>query len=400
MVRSERSWGRTLVKRGLVAAVLVLALATYGLVTAGTQSLAFKPTAASSSTSGGHSVSQAVSDANGSINVATQGPSHSLYFYWELEDSSGNYTGVWNGPLGIGRPGSTFSAPTIISQANGGSGSPGYGNFDIAVQGPSNTGDLYWDISGTWYGPYQFAGPGTVFGTPGMIEDSQGNLQITVEGPGNTLYAYWNTTGSFYGPLGIGGPNSTFSAPEMSISGNSVHAVVQGRNHDVEDYFVYNDGNPADAKPWSSAFDMSNDNTGWDTPWAGYAGAIFQGPNNSLYQGTNFFGIQLTQIRGAGTTYSTPSALYTGQYITAEGPSNTLYWYFYDNNTGRLDGPLQIGGIGSTWSAPSLISDDNGNYDIAVQGANHALYEYFIIGGVVHGPLGIGAPGSTFSSPN
>ncbi len=220
MVRSERSWARILVKRGLVAAILVLALAVYGLVTAGTQSLAFKPTA---STSGGHSVSQALSPANGSINVAAQGPNHTLYFYWELEDSSGNYTGVWNGPLGIGAQGSTFSAPTILAQGNGGPSSPGYGNFDIAVQGPSNTGDLYWDISGTWYGPYQFAGPATVFGTPGMIEDSQGNLQITAEGPGNTLYAYWNTTGAFYGPLGIGGPNSTFSAPSMSRSGNNTH---------------------------------------------------------------------------------------------------------------------------------------------------------------------------------
>ena len=147
MVRSERSWARIFVRRGLVAAIMVLALAVYGLVTAGTQSLAFKPTA---STSGGHSVSQAVSPANFSINVAAQGPSHTLYFYWELENSSGGYTGVWNGPLGIGAPGSTFSAPTIVAQGSG----PGFGNFDIAVQGPSNTGDLYWDISGTWYGPY------------------------------------------------------------------------------------------------------------------------------------------------------------------------------------------------------------------------------------------------------
>jgi hypothetical protein len=396
MVRSERSWARTFVRRGLVAAIMVLALAVYGLVTAGTQSLALRPTAAP--TSGGHSVSQAVSDANGSINVAAQGPNHTTYFYWELEDSSGNYTGVWHGPLGIGAPGSTFSAPTIITQAANG---PGYGNFDIAVEGPNHTGDLYWDISGTWYGPYQFAGPGTVFGTPGMVEDSHGNLQIGVQGPGNTLYVYWNATGTFYGPLGIGGPNSTFSAPAMSTSGDYVHATVQGRNHDLEDYDVYDGGNtPSNATPWSSPFDISNDNTAWDSAWGGSEGAIFQGPSNSLYQAANFFAIDLTQIRGAGTTYSTPSALFAGQFITAEGPSNTLYWYFFDVNTGRVDGPLQIGGIGSTWSAPSLIEDDNDNFDIAVQGANHTLYEYFVINGVVHGPLGIGAMGSTFSSPN
>jgi hypothetical protein len=395
MVRSERSWARRLVRRGLVAAIMVLALAIYGLVTAGTQSLAFKPAA---STSGGHSVSQAVSPTNGSINVATQGPSNTLYFYWELEDGSGNYTGVWNGPLGIGAPGSTFSAPTILAQGNGGAAN---GNFDIAVEGPSHTGDLYWDISGTWFGPYQFAAANTVFGTPGMVEDSNGNLQITVEGPGNTLYAYWNITGSFFGPLGIGGPNSTFSAPSMARNGDHVYAVVQGRNHDLESYSVYDGGGtPSNGTPWSSAFDISNDNTAFDSPWAGPDGAIFQGANNSLQQATNFFAIQLTQIRGGGTTYSTPSALNAGNFISVEGPSNTLYWYFQDANTGNVDGPLQIGGIGSTWSAPSLIEDANDNFDIAVQGANHALYEYFVISGVVHGPLGIGGAGSTFSSPN
>ncbi len=399
MARSERSWAGTLVKRGLVAAVLVLALATYGLVTAGTQSLAFKPTAASSSTSGGHSVSQAVSDTNGSINIAAQGPSHSLYFYWELEDSSGNYTGVWNGPLGIGGPGSTWSAPTILAQSNGAAD----GNFDIAVQGPSHSGDLYWDISGTWYGPYQFAAPNTVFGTPGMVEDSNGNVQITAEGPNNTMDAYWNSAGTFYGPLGIGGPNSTFSAPEMAESGNTVYAYAQGRNHDLEGYRVYDGGGtPSNATPWTAAYDMSNDNTEWDSPWAGPAGSVFQGPNNALYESSNsnFYNQPLTQVRGAGTTYSTPSALDSGFFISVEGPSNTLYWYFYNSSTGNIDGPVQIGAPGSTWSAPNLINDDNDNFDIAVQGPNNTLYEYFIINGAVHGPLGIGAPGSTFSSPN
>jgi hypothetical protein len=234
-----------------------------------------------------------------------------------------------------------------------------------------------------------------------MVEDSNGNLQIGTQGPGNTLYVYWNTTGKFYGPLGIGGPNSTFSAPSMSEGGTYVHATVQGRNHDLEDYDVNDGGStPSNARPWSSAFDISNDNTAWDSAWGGYEGAIFQGPSNSLYQATNFFAIDLTQIRGAGTTYSTPSALGSGEYISAEGPSNTLYWYFFDVNTDRVDGPLQIGAIGSTWSAPSLIEDANSNFDIAVQGVNNALYEYFVINGVVHGPLGIGAAGSTFSSPN
>ena len=405
MARSERSWARTFVKRGLVAVIMVLALAVYGLVSAGTQSLAFKPAASSSSTSGGHSVSQAMSPANNSINVAAQGPGHSLYFYWELYNSStSGYTGVWNGPLGIGGPGSTFSAPAIIAQGTSDPSSPGYGNFDIAVEGPNHTGDLYWDISGTWYGPYQFAGPGTVYSTPAMAEDSNGNLQITLQGPANTLYAYWNSTGSFYGPLGIGGPNTTFSGPAMYPQGDYVYSAVQGRNHDLEDYTVYDGGsNPSNATPWSAALVIADDNTAFDAPsiFATTVGeAVFQGPNHALYRAASFDAIKEAQIRGAGTTYSTPSSLYGTSYIAVEGPSNTLYWYFRDANTGTLDGPLQIGSPGSTWSAPSLLEDATDNFDIAVQGPNNALYEYFDINGVIHGPLGIGAPGSTFSSPN
>ena len=415
MARSERSWARTFVKRGLVAVIMVLALAVYGLVSAGTQSLAFKPAASSSSTSGGHSVSQAMSPANNSINVAAQGPGHSLYFYWELYNSStSGYTGVWNGPLGIGGPGSTFSAPAIIAQGTSDPSSPGYGNFDIAVEGPNHTGDLYWDISGTWYGPYQFAGPGTVYSTPAMAEDSNGNLQITLQGPANTLYAYWNSTGSFYGPLGVAGVGTTFSGPTMEQVGNDVFADVQGPNHSLLDYYVGDGGsNPSTATPWSAARQSSNDGTVFDTPnfggvggGAGTSGVIFEGPNNSLFQAlsTTNEDLQLAEIHGAGSTYSTPAGLATGpsnyyQYIANEGPSNTLYWYFEDPHTVRLDGPLQIGGVGSTWSAPSLLMDVSGNFDIAVQGPNHALYEYFDVGGAIHGPLGIGAPGSTFSSP-
>ena len=406
MARSERSWARTFVRRGLVAVIMVLTLAVYGLVTSGAQSLALRPAAAAASTSGGHSVSQALSPANGSINVVAQGPGHSLYFYWELEDSSGNYTGVWNGPLGIGGPGSTFSAPTIVAQGNNDSSSPGYGNFDIAVEGPNHTGDLYWDISGTWYGPYQFAGAGMVYSTPGMTEDSHGNLQITAQGPSNSLYAYWNSTGTFYGPLGIGGPHSTFSGSSMGSDSADTYAFVQGPNHSLQAYNV-NDGgtHPENGTPWSAANDVSNDNTAFDTPAVPFddsSYAVFQGTSNSLYQADCCGGSALqTQVNGAHTAYSSPSASDNNVYaISVEGPANRLDLYFEDSNTHRLDGPLQIGSPGSTWSAPSLLEDATDNFDIAVQGPNNALYEYFDINGVIHGPLGIGAPGSTFSSPN
>src|ERR1017187_114016 len=375
MVRSEHRSARTLVRRGLVAATMVLALAVYGLATAGTQSFAFKPTAASgASTSAGLAVSQAVSPTNNSLNVATQGPNHSLYFFW-------NVAGKWYGPLGIGAAGSTFSAPTIVAD-------PSSGNFDIAVEGPSHTLDFYWDIKGTWYGPFEVAGAGTTYSTPGLVEDGSGHLQIAAQGPGNTLDVYWNVSAKFYGPLGIGGPGSTFTGPSLTLNGpTTVYAWVQGRNHDLEVYTLA-------SGVWSSASDASNDNTAYSAAGGvlllpmGNPGSIFEGPNNSLYQAFGPSSPALVkQLRGGGTTYSMPSAISpTGPgvagYIANAGPSNTLSFYFPDSTTGNLDGPLQIGGTGSTFSAPSLIQDGNGNQDIAVEGPSNTLWAYFDIGGV------------------
>jgi hypothetical protein len=380
MQRSHPNWARTFVRRGLVAAVLVLALATYGLVTAGTQSSAFKPTAAAVNSTAGRSVSQAISPTNGSLNVATQGPNHSLYFFW-------NVAGKWYGPLGVGAPGSTYSAPTILSQGNG--------NFDIAAQGPNNSLYFYWDITGTWYGPYGVAGPGTTFSTPGLVEDNNNNLQIATQGPANTLDVYWNTAAQFYGPLGIGGPGSTFSGPAITLSGSDLYVQVQGRNHDLEEYHRFG------TAPWSGVSDSSNDNTVYSAPWAVSGGfALFQGPNNSLWESEGAFTPVFVQIRGGGSTYSMPSLTNNTDFIAAEGPSNTLWYYFYNNSTSNFDGPLQIGSPGSTFSAPSLIQDASSNQDIAVQGPGNALWAYFDIGGTIHGPLQIGGPGTSFSSSN
>jgi hypothetical protein len=380
-----------------VGAILVLALAAYGLVSAGPQSLAFKPTASVIGGDGGRSISQAVSPTNNSLNVATQGPNHTLYFFW-------NVGGTWFGPLGIGAPGSTWSAPTILAETG-----PNAGNFDIAVQGPSNTLDFYWDISGTWHGPFEVAAAGTTFSTPGLFEDTLNHLQMAAQGPSNTLDAYWNVNAQFFGPLQIGGIGSTFSGPELSSTESSngdFYAWVQGPNRDIEQYT--RNGSPP---VWSGARDAANDGTAFSAPTShdGSNRATFEGPNHSLWDAEGGFRtVVQTQVRGAGTTYSMPSVIPdtpgdTGpfnRFIANQGPANTLFFYFPDTNTGLLDGPLQIGSPGSTFSGPSLVQDNNGNEDIAVQGPGNALWAYFDIAGAIHGPLQIGGPGSSFSSNN
>jgi hypothetical protein len=398
MVRSEHHWARTLVRRGLVAATLVLALAMYGVVTAGTQSFAFKPTGSVTPGDGGRSVSMAVSPTNGSLNVATQGPNHSLYFFW-------NVNGTWNGPLGLGGAGATWSAPTIVAETGANNG-----NFDIAVQGPSNTLWFYWDISGTWHGPLQVGGPGTTFSTPGMAADSSSHLQVLAEGPANTLYAYWNVNAQFFGPLQIGSPGSTFSGPTVGDTGGACSvgfiAEVQDSNHNVEQY-VRNDT----TNTWSFTKDISTDSGTFSAPTLlpGTCRATFEGKNHALYDAVGGTGNPnvFVVVGGTGTTYSQPSQIpaptssslgINNRDIAVQGPSNTLSFYHRDSVTPfHLLGPATIG---AAFSGPSLVRDLNNNLDIVVQGPSNTLWAYWVISFVVHGPLQVGGPGTSFSSDN
>jgi hypothetical protein len=385
-------------RRGLVSAILVLALASYGLVTAGTQSLAFKPTASGSNSTAGLSVSQAVSPTNGSLNVATQGPNHSLYFFW-------NVAGTWYGPLGLGGAGSTFSAPTIVAETG-----PNAGNFDIAAEGPNHTLWFYWDIAGTWHGPYQVGGPGTTYSTPGLAEDSSNNLQIPVEGPGNSLYLFWNVNAVFYGPIGLGGAGSTFARPDVgygsNVTGSNFYIVVQGANNDVEQYIRTNN-------VWAPARDIANDGAAFSAPtlFPYTFRATYQGPNHSLFDaegGPNGGYHPQVQIRGAGTTYSMPSEVNTAQdtgpynrAMVTQGPSNSL-WYYHANSNSSALVVTQMGAPGTAFSAPNIVIEynNNNNEDIAVQGPSNTLYAYFVISGTVYGPLQVGGPGTSFSSSN
>ena len=95
------------------------------------------------------------SGANGLPTVAVQGPSNSLWLYWQTPDAE------WHGPAGVGGPGSDFSAPSIAFGANG--------LPTVAVQGPSNSLWLYWQTpDAEWHGPAGVGGPGSDFSAPSV----------------------------------------------------------------------------------------------------------------------------------------------------------------------------------------------------------------------------------------
>jgi hypothetical protein len=385
MRRSGRTWSRTLVRRGLVVALTVLALALSGLVTAGGQSLALKTTAALIGSSSQLSVSEAISPTNKSVNVAARGPNNSLMFYWETG-------GSWYGPLGLGGPNTTFSAPSIAAEPNG--------NFDIAVEGPGNSMYFYWDASGTWYGPLGIGAAGSTYSAPSMVVDADGHLALAAQGPSNTLYTYWNLSGTWYGPLGIGGVNTAHSAPNLSVEscGSGCHylyAYAVGPNNDMREW------DRSNTNPWAGPREWSNDGTAYSTASAYYGMSTFEGVNHSLVWSDGYD--QAVQIATAGRVYSAPSltGLITEERLTAQGPSNSLYFWFGGSGGGGWSGPAQVGGPGTTFSAPSMAEETpGGNIDLAVQGPNNSIYFYWNLGGPWYGPLQVAGAGSAFSSPN
>jgi len=79
--------------------------------------------------------------------AVVQGPSHSLYFYVDH--------GGWSNAQLAAAGGSAYSAPSVAVEANG--------NIDVAVEGPSDTLFFFWKAAGRWYGPLQVGGAGSAF---------------------------------------------------------------------------------------------------------------------------------------------------------------------------------------------------------------------------------------------
>ncbi len=324
---------------------------------------------------GGAAVSQAISPTNGSVNVAVQGPDHSLFFFW-------NVAGTWHGPLGVGGPGSAFSAPSIVAEADG--------NFDIAVEGPGNTLDMYWDTAGSWYGPYQVGAAGSANSTPSVVVDANKHVTVAVQGPGHSMYLFWCVAARWYGPYGLGATNSTFSAPALSLVGAappSLQAVVQSGDAALQQYRENSDGSWSGPNAWSQV--DQDYSTASSTP----ALTLYQAPGNSLAA----TGAQFTQVGGAGTTFSAPSVGTFGSdtYAVAQGPGHSLDFYAYHGGWGAA---VKAAPGGSAFSAPSIAVEASGNIDVAVEGPSNTLFFFWRIGSTWHGPLQVGGVGSAFAA--
>jgi hypothetical protein len=277
---------------------------------------------------------------------AVQGPGNSLWYYWQSADAQ------WHGPLGIGGPGSTNSAPAMVLSP---AGLP-----TVAVQGPGNSLWVYWETADAqWHGPYGVGPAGAVFSSPSMVLSPSGLPTIAVQGPGNSLWLFWETPDAqWHGPYGVGAAGSTYASPSAVAAGpgNLPTISVQGPGNSL---WLY-----------------------WQTP-----DAQWHGPYG---------------VGGPGAVFSAPSSVRSPNglpTVAVQGPGNSL-WLFWQTVDAQWHGPYGVAGGGSTFGSPQTMVGPNGLPDVAAQGPGNALWMYWQTPDAQwHGPLGVGGGGASPSVP-
>ncbi|MGB8098961.1 MAG: hypothetical protein WCF17_17515, partial [Terracidiphilus sp.] len=359
----------------------------------------------------------AVNQSTGFATTVAQGPSHSLYAYWQTCANC-----QWTGPLGIdgGDPNIAYSKPAIAFDQS-------TGLATVVVQGPNNSLDEYWQTSvdGQWAGPLgiDHGAANIAYSNPTLaINQTTGLPTVVVQGPSHSLDAYWQTCLScqWTGPLGIdgGAADIAYSDPSMDFNQTTQLATVvaEGPSNSLYAYWQ----NSVDGQ-WTGPLGIDGGRGGiaYSDPSLVFnqttqmATAVAEGPSHSLYaywqnsvngQWSGPLGID----GGAGNiAYSNPSIAFnqSGQIATVVdvGPSNSLYAYWQNGLNGQWTGPLGIdGGAGEVgYSDPAVDMVQSAGEATAVdEGPSNSLYAYWqtSTNGQWAGPLGLdaGDPGIAF----
>jgi hypothetical protein len=302
--------------------------------------------------------------------VAVQGPDNSLEFYWNQDGEP-----QWH-PSVIAGPGTIDAAPAIART--------GDNNTIVAVQGPGNSLTSFWNNDGDpQWRPSPIAGQGTAYSAPAIARTGHTNV-IAVRGPNNSLNIYWNRDrDSKWNQMVNTALETTYSSPAMTRVGNGVQIAVEGPNNSL-DFYWNNDGDPQ----WRPSV-IAGPGTTYSAPAMAHTGhrsmvLAVEGPNNSLDFYWNNDGDpqwRPSVIAGPGTTYSAPAMTRAGHtnLVAAQGPNNSLNFYW--NNDGDPQWHLSVvAGPGTTYAAPAVAAGDNRAF-IAVQDSNYNPHLYSIVDG-------------------
>jgi hypothetical protein len=338
--------------------------------------------------------------ANSSV-IAAEGPANSLDYHYQTSP------GVWTSQQVAG-PSTTYSAPSMAHLPS---------QVVIAAEGPGNSLDFYYQFYGGWRAQ-QVAGPGTTYSAPSLAILSPSNPSgwmwgIAVEGPGGSLNIYYQNAQTFgtttWNLQRVAASGTTFSAPSLARVGNSAAVAAEGVFNSLRYYHQTTTGswffqNAASHGTTYSAPSLALINT---TPVI-----AAEGPGNSLdfYWRASSGAWNPQQAAGSGSVYSAPSVAHVdsraaGAYfgIAAEGPGNSLSFYYSSNGIGTPWILKQAAGASTTYSAPSMTQvGDSGLgpfLGIAAEGPTQSLRFYGqMIGLTITWNLqNVAGPGTTFA---
>jgi len=309
---------------------------------------------------------------NGAVNIAVDGPNHSLLFYWAVDGSP-----TWHVETVAG-PGTTYSPPAMIVNGN---------NVNIVTEGPDNSLMFYWAVNGspTWNAE-TVAGPGTTFDVP-AITTGANVVDIAAKGPDESLMFYWARNGSptWNAETVLPALQGAGSAPSITIAGNDIYIAFTGIL-DVLGVVWQPIGSSGwtyehpPAPPIETSFGVpgiaANGNT-VDVTYTAYGQITFLWS----FDGSSAWNAETVDGTGNASFYSAmPIAAGNGSIvIAATTRQSQLMFYWAAIGTGTWHAET-VAGLNSTLSSPSITLNGNA-VNISAIGPGGELDFYWALDG-------------------
>jgi hypothetical protein len=250
----------------------------------------------------------------------------------------------------------------------------------IAVQGPDDSLDFYWQIIGesSWQKEI-VAGNGTTFSAPSLANIG-GGVGIVAEGPDNSLRYYWAANGTpDWQEENVAGPGTTYSAPSIAGNDDMANVVAQGPDHSL-DFYWQQDGttpwNPETVFGGSIAYSVPVV-TGND----GYVNIVVQGPDNSLFflwQQDGATQWNVSTPKGSTDAGQPSNATFSGSagdgvYVAAISVQDIPGVYTDINGSGTWQGRGVQGSSGFAAGSNATVTANDGVANVAVYQYNGEL---------------------------
>ena len=285
-------------------------------------------------------VTEAIGEGNNSTGVAYEGAAHALWFSWQTYGTS-----QWH-PEEVAGPGTTYSAPSV-----GESSATSVSNNAnaIAVEGPDNSLDYYWQMfDNVQWNKEVVATSNAAYSAPSLAEVEASNSSHSGLKEVNDIYV-------------MGPDHSLVDWDQGLLSGGWQRSAIAG------------DGEAFSAPSAVDSVEISYFASDYNTQVA------YEGPGDSLlYYWDDRNGSGTETVAGPGTTTSAPTIAdgNNSTSVAAQGPGNSLAFYWQQTGTDDPWDQEPVAGSGPTYSVPAM-AEGNNSASIVTEGPGKSVNFYW-----------------------